>query len=46
MKTLKDYEVDELVTLLEELRYRAEEDDEIQEEVDSMLALLKDTKDE
>ena len=45
MITLEDYDADELVTLLEDLRYRAEDDEEIQDRVGSMLALLKEKQD-
>jgi hypothetical protein len=41
--TLEEYEVDEIITLLEELRYRAEREDDTDtvSEIDSVLDLLR-----
>lgn len=45
-KTLQDYEVDEIVTLLEELRNRCAEDGSgLLDEIDSVLDLLEEGKD-
>jgi hypothetical protein len=46
MKTLQPYEVDEVVTLLSELRYRAEQDDDVDllAEIDSVIGLFVETK--
>ena len=42
MKTLQDYEIDEIITLLQELRYRSRDDDSgIVEEIDSVMELLE-----
>jgi hypothetical protein len=43
MKTLQNYEVDEIVMLLQELRYRASQvdDEDLVDELDSVLAMLE-----
>lgn len=46
MKTLEDYEVDELVDVLRELKYRHVEDDDLADEIDSLLDMLKRGDDE
>lgn len=46
MKLLKDYEVDEIVSLLQDFRRRVEEEPEVQEEIDSVLELLEEKDNE
>lgn len=46
MKTLNEYTIDEIITILQEFRYRSENDPDIQEEIDSVLELLEEKDDE
>jgi hypothetical protein len=41
VKSLKDYEVDEIITLLQMFRALCEELPEVQDEIDSVLDLLQ-----
>lgn len=47
MKTLQDYEADEVRTLLQELLYRArnEDDEDLANEIESLLGLFAETRD-
>jgi hypothetical protein len=46
MKTLQDYEADEVRTLLQELLYRArnEDDEDLANEIESVIGLFAETK--
>jgi hypothetical protein len=41
MKQLEQYQIDEIVTLLQEFRYRSQEEEDLVEEIDSVLELLE-----
>lgn len=41
MRNLEPYQIDELVDLLKEFRYRSENDPDIQDEIDSVLDMLE-----